>query len=333
MYYIKAERLGYKFDDIIRMPKTRFKGELRCKLYDLNRNLKYDSGWFPNLITDQGLIRMGNEASGGWAGELNVGSGSTAPAITDTSLAAWMFNNTASYDSNLTTPSAPDWEIWTTIVSRLDPGEATGTIREVGAQDIDTNPNVNITTRALLGTPIVKNSDQFLDIYYKFWRYPDTVDRTGTINIEGTNYDYIVRGADYGDTHQDVGNFASHYTTSKIGLRTGSSNVCSASDIATIDTAPATTGITNPWSDSPLSSFVSHNNSATNPYNDWTIGWALDYGIGNIRSFYIREDGHGNSAGRGFQIRIGQSVGDGPLVKNNTQELYLNFRCSWGRYP
>ena len=54
--------------------------------------------WFPNLITDAGLNRMG---SGQFLTTCMVGSGQTTPQFTDTSLVAQVASTTTTTDINL----------------------------------------------------------------------------------------------------------------------------------------------------------------------------------------------------------------------------------------
>ena len=245
MILIPKFDLGYPHPPHIEAGMTRIRGEFNMVLMDLNLRPVYESPWQPNLITDQGIREMGNAATGNWAAEIAVGSSATAPSVLDTSLGAWMAQGFAGYDSN-NTPTAPDYALQTTIVQRFNAGTATGTIREVGLSDSGHADNANLSTRALVSPEVVKNADQVLDVYYRVWRYPDIVDRTGTVNIEGVNYDYIVRGMSFGD-NQAPGNFGTHTTTNRIGMRTDTANLACTGEIGSL-TDGAPTGASNPWS-------------------------------------------------------------------------------------
>jgi hypothetical protein len=75
-------------ENLIVLPGVKRGGEFRLIVRDLMGRVTQDTGWFPNLLTDQGLINMA--AQNAWSSNMNVGSGTTPPAFTDTSLVSWM---------------------------------------------------------------------------------------------------------------------------------------------------------------------------------------------------------------------------------------------------
>src|SRR5574340_1768735 len=72
--------------------RGRVAGRLRVLVLDSAGNLKTDTGWFPNLITNTGLDTFGS-APANYPGSYyvgpnlcTVGTGNTTPAYTDTAL-------------------------------------------------------------------------------------------------------------------------------------------------------------------------------------------------------------------------------------------------------
>lgn len=306
----------------IAMPQQKMRGEVRCVLRDLMGNELLDTGWQPNLITNNGLVNMGE--TGQWGFRLIIGSSAAAPVITNTSVGSYLADKQITFEQN-NVPVAPNYEIWMIAKARFNAGEGTGTVREIAAHPSAGTINTDISTHALLAAPIVKANDQILDVYYRMYRYPDLVDRTGTIMIEGVSYEYIVRGA-YLAESQPPNSFGTANAWGQLGLGSSAGNVACSSDISTLDSGPAT-AVANPWQDGYTK------NSGGSGTGNYTLYWDIDSAIGNIRSFKIREAGNGNACQRGWQIRLGKTSDDTPLPKDNTRELYLTFDVTWGRYP
>lgn len=164
------------------------RGEFKCILYNADGSIAQETDWEDNLITNNGLIKFGNDYySGAWYSNVYVGTGTTPPAFTDISLEAQIGSQgNGSDEGNSGTAIPPDYERWGLRRWRLAAGNGTGTITEMGVG----NGASDLFSRIVLGTPIVKAADQILDIYYKFWMYPDRTDYTGQVVIKGVTYDW-----------------------------------------------------------------------------------------------------------------------------------------------
>src|SRR5690554_2149556 len=88
-----------------------------------------DSAEFPNLVTDAGLNRMG--ANSDYLNWCQVGTGSTAPTVSDTALAARVAGSATASESNGAQPSAPYYS-WRIRTFTFAAGTATGNLAEVG---------------------------------------------------------------------------------------------------------------------------------------------------------------------------------------------------------
>lgn len=156
---------------------------------------------FDNLILDQGLERAASASGSTHIGSVQIGTGSTAPAASQVGLASY----SAGTSNGGNTPTG------TTVVGGATPyveyvtsrqfaiGAATGTFSEIGMGWASSGNT--LFCRELIrdsgGSPttITVLSDEALDIEYRFRLYLDTTDRTGTVTLSGTPYDWTLRSA------------------------------------------------------------------------------------------------------------------------------------------
>lgn len=151
--------------------------------------------WFDNLITDQGLDRIGdNHIAFQYC---QVGTGNNTPAFTDTQLETWLAGtSTVESATGSTQPSSPYYASYI-ITYRFAAGVATGNISEVGIGWASSG--TTLFSRALIldggGTPttITVLADEILDVTYEYRVYPPEVDTTGIIVISGANHDFTAR--------------------------------------------------------------------------------------------------------------------------------------------
>lgn len=274
-----------------------------------------ESGEFPNLITDIGLDRMG---VGSYLTYCQVGAGSTAPTVTDTSLASFLAaSNTKQSTSSGSTSSAP-YYTWALNMWRFSAGTATGNISEVG---VGWASGGSLFSRALVldsgGSPttITVLADEVLDVTYELRYYPPTVDDTGDVtftgNLAGT-YDWIFRAANVtSNSVSDGWNITSGGTD--MGYQPPSSVRALNTDIQAITS--------NPVGGSGLSSTVGSYTNGTY-YRDITATATTATGnlAGGIRTVVFKI-----GVGR-FQVQF-----DPAIPKTASDTLSITFRHSWGR--
>lgn len=176
--------------------------------YDNNNEpileLKERIGPFKNLITDQGLDRMGNNASP--FAYCQVGSGSTAPAFSNTALVSYVAGQLGSTDGVGAVVTASPYTnsyAYKRCKYQFGVGAAAGNLSEVGTAWAASGATLFSRQLILDGssTPITITvlSDEVLTVYYEFRVYPPVVDVTGTMLITGTvpaNHNYIVRACE-----------------------------------------------------------------------------------------------------------------------------------------
>lgn len=148
---------------------------------------------FDNLILDSGLERLG---TGTPVTHVQLGTGSTTPAVGQTALTAFAFsssNQTASVESYVAGPPVYHQCVKT---YRFAAGAATGTFAEIG---VGWASSGSLFSRALIldggGSPttITVLSDEALDVDYRFRIYPSTSDVAGTLTLSGVGYNYTIR--------------------------------------------------------------------------------------------------------------------------------------------
>lgn len=158
------------------------------------------AGPFNNLITDQGLERMG--ANGNYLQYCQVGSGNTPPVDADTTLETYVAGVAANTSASVSSAGAqptPPYYGWVRIFYQFSPGVATGNLSEIGIGWAASGST--LYSRALIldsgGTPttITVLADEYLQVTYEWRIYPPLSDVTGTINISGVPYNYTVRAS------------------------------------------------------------------------------------------------------------------------------------------
>ena len=267
--------------------------------------------WFPNLILNGGLDRMGANAD--YLNWCQVGSGSTAPVATQTALVNRIAGtNTIQGNVRGTQATAPYFG-WNRLTYRFARGAAAGNLSEVG---VGWATSGSLFSRALIldggGNPttITVLSDEVLDVTYELRRYPGTVDLTGTVVLDGVTHNWVSRAAGVTTEWPWAGSstMAHDWAQSFNG------------DIGAV-TASLPSGISGNITVTPLAySSGSYTRAATVSagLNDSNLS-------GGIRSIAIR--GAPGGSGR-YQIQF-----DPAIPKDNTKVLTLTIQHTWARRP
>lgn len=149
----------------------------------------------PNLITNMGMDSLAGAPN---FTHMHLGTGTTAPAFTDTALAVFGVNvvNGVSGQAYGVAATAPYYG-WTRVTWTSSVGGATGNWTEIGVSNQNTNGGLR--SHALIvdggGNPTtfpVLADEQFQGVY-EFRVYLPTSDAPATIDLSGTPYDTITR--------------------------------------------------------------------------------------------------------------------------------------------
>lgn len=274
--------------------------------------------WFKNLITDQGMNRLG---SGGGVSHVLVGSGSTPPANSDTQLASHVAvtgNVTANTSGYV---AGPPYYVWTRYTWRFAQGAAAGNLSEVGV-NWNGATSGSMFSRALIrdgnGNPttITVLASEFLDVTYELRVYPPQTDVTFQATISGQTYNCTLRPSQL--SNQSTGWVPSFFAGG-------------GTDYQQLGYTAVYSGSLGPVTDSPSGSVANTGSSyTTGAYSnnsfqrDGSLAMGLNDGnlAGGIKVFV-------------FQNRIGTfQVEFTPAIpKTNAQLLTLNMRVSWARRP
>ena len=309
-------------DEPIILP-YRVRGLYRCRVYGPDRDLRKDTGWFPNLITNQGLDYIGTTFL--YLSYCAVGTGNGAPAFTDTVLNAQIasqFNAGGSSPNNGNGGSNPNFYGYLNMFYNFGQGAAAGNLQEIGI-GIDTT--THLFSRALIlnnvGAPTTLTvlANEYLSVSYQLQLYNATTDVSGSVNVSGTVCPYTLRAANCGSSSWTMGGFNAY--PERAGLRR-----CTV------------------YNDTVLQPITSGPIGASQGFND--NGWALggytpgNYYIDSTANFSFSQcnGGANNSAlctfgqnDQGFgscQIIFGATI-----PKTASQIMTLTFRQTWGRYP
>lgn len=194
---------------------AKYQGFFRIQVNGPDGTIKTDTGWFPNLITNQGLDWIGggapvfNVANGAQiCTHCGVGTGNTAPAFTDTQLTSFLAMYPASAGSNIEGFSSSQYvsgspAYWSGIFTyTFAQGAVVGNIAEVGTGNTASgNTQPQLFSHALIldgsGNPttISVTSADALTVTYELRVYLNLTDNTYSINISGTNYSGTYRMA------------------------------------------------------------------------------------------------------------------------------------------
>lgn len=173
--------------------ETKVSGEYRIEIINKFGDVINDSGFFKNLITNNGLNLRATTAN--TALYCQVGTGSATPSFTDTTLSSYL----ASQSGSSTLSNSPSSPFYTqrSVTYTFPVGAVVGNITEIGVSP--TSGSGNLFSRALIldgsGNPTsmtILSSEQ-LRVTYVFRIYAPLNDVTGTIDISGKSYSYTIR--------------------------------------------------------------------------------------------------------------------------------------------
>lgn len=275
--------------------------------------------WFPNLILDQGLNRLGLAPSVSAASHCQVGTGSTAPTVTDTQLQSFLAgtNNVQSTSESYVAGPPPYQRAVRTY--RFATGAAAGNLSEVG---IGWGASGTVLfSRALIkdgsGNPttITVLSTEALDISYEIRNYPPTTDVTGSVTISGTSYSYTIRAA---------------YITQALnwGAVWALDRGFAVSGVSSSAAYDGSIGSTSSGPSGGSSGATSYTNSSYSN-NSYKRGGTITFGLnsanfaGGVKSVLT-----GGEYSSNFQIEFSPTIN-----KTSTKVLTLNFEISWSRRP
>lgn len=282
---------------------------------------------FPNLITDGGLNRMGS--SDDWLSWCQVGSGTSAPNVSDTALASRVAATSTKVASINGAQSSAPYFTWRRNTYRFATGDAAGNLAEVGVGWSSTG---SLFSRARIldsgGSPttITVQPDETLDVIYEFRYYPKTTDDTGTVTLTGNiggTYDWIMRAANVSNANSPAGwGIGGNGISQGYIVNNTDGYAFFDGDIGSITSSPSGA---KSFASEPIVSAYS-NNSLERSYTVTAALGQANFGSG-IRSLLLRM-GIGS-----FQFRFGRQGDDATIAKTSNDVLSIVIKHSWARRP
>lgn len=271
--------------------------------------------WFPNLITDIGLNRIGQ---GNPHDRCMVGSGSTPPSVLDTNLQAQVAVTTSTQSTTRGASSSLPYYGWARTTYRFAMGVAAGNLSEVGVGWANSN---GVFSRALIldggGNPttITILSNEFLDVTYELRCYSPTDDSIFNINLAGNLYVCTVRAS------RATSNRWAPDFNSAISFSGANQTIVYSGSIGSVSSSPSgssasVTGTTIAYSANSLT---------RRGYGVFDLNQAN--WVGGIQSAEFMSSTYSGSYGIGsYQIGFSPAI-----PKDNTRTFRFDFGISWAR--
>lgn len=276
---------------------------------------KRSTGWFDNLILDQGLNVMGTN------GPMNfcrVGTSGAAVNVLQTALGAQIASTGTTQSSLYAWDTVGNEYGYHRKVFRFGAGVATGTLREVG---VGKAASSELFSRALIAdgggtpTPFVVGAAEILDVIYEIRYYPKITDTVTVINVNGIDYTFTIRPENADFTFARESDVSFLWSTS--GMGGGGSTGCYAatSDITFNDYLSALSGLSVVSNGAVISAYVS---GSYERIRSWNFG--PNNGSSALYAFRFP-----TPCGE-WKMRVTP-----PLPKSATNSLTIAIKMSWGR--
>lgn len=277
--------------------------------------------WFDNIILDSGLNRWGTGAIIAGAA---IGTGTSAPAASDTALQTQIHYTTGTGTGHLSVSAAGSspYNNTITVVYRTVLGQLNGNYTEVGVGWA----SGSMFSRALVldggGSPtsISVSSTEQLDIVYQLSIYPPLTDTSNVVTISGVDYTVTGRASGVNQT-SGAGSWApANCVSSPVGATSiltwsnawsGAIGAITSTPSGTSDNS-GTSALIGSYSNNSLTRTVRH----TYALNDGNISGNP---IRCVRTLWSMCS---------FQYEYSPTI-----PKNNTKTLTLDFSVTWARRP
>lgn len=174
-------------------------GRYRMVIKKANGEIREDTGWFENLITNLGLNKIADGPFPNVCSRCCVGSGAATPLPTDVKLQSHVATKlgqlSLTHGNVITEPIYG----WSRSVFQFAEGAAAGTLAEVGVGWGGNTTGIDLFSRARiknsLGEEILLTvlSDEILEVTYELRLYPPTDDVVSTMDLNGTTHTITAR--------------------------------------------------------------------------------------------------------------------------------------------
>ncbi len=270
--------------------------------------------WFPNLILDAGLNRIG---SGGFMSYCMVGGSSSAALVGQTALVTPVANTNDELTYSVGTELGPGY-CYIRRTYRFAAGVAAGNLSEVGVGWTGSA----CFSRALIvdggGTPttITVLSDEILDVTYEFRRYWPAGDGTATLTVNAVDYDVVWRASSVGSWEVGMSSFVANgsndISTFLFGVRSYTGGIPANLGAITVDPGMTAGG-------------------------DGSLGYGAAYVNNSYERNYVGSFSPAQMTSTITAVRVNAVCGnfkcslDPAIPKDNTNTFSLSFKYTWAR--
>lgn len=315
-------------------------GQFRCVVKDKDGNIKTDTGYFDNLITNGGLDRLMTSANCVWYA--HVGTGSSTPDVTQTQLTTFLASRV--YDSNGTRSNlgSPTYEVTKSVQFSFALGAITGNITEIGTSWGSTGTSGLFSRTLILDgsqnpTSLTITSNDQLIIYYTLKILPPVADSVQIVNIGGVDTTVTIRPQRINGGFLSIasaifygsGDYADYRLFNYSHITTGSYYAYVAGSGQTLPAITNTTNYGTSFGSYPANSYASSVATYTPGtfFRDYTI--TLESNAGNVSGGISLFQSAGISVG--IPALIFAAHFNPPIAKDATKRLTLTFRQSVAR--
>ena len=294
--------------------------------------------WFENAILNSGLDRL---AQGAALTHAHCGTSNTVVSHTDTGLISPLWNTSGTGSGDLATGVsgvAPYYRFVRRVMLFAINTGSSQTIAEVG-MGWSTSGSGSMFSRALVSPTVSVLNGERLQLTYELRIYAQSSDVTGSIELNGNMYDYILRGSDVDNpsfflSNINSGSYSIHLSAQFHGTYTGIGawNYCTFSTGNTAMSAATSnpTGTFVAATSATVSAYVSGSyRRVITLYASPAIANDTTNGI-KVVTFLISPGTStpGISTQCGFFLQSNPSKG---IMKTSFDELTLVFDLGWGR--
>jgi hypothetical protein len=307
---------------------NRMRGRYRLRVWRSDGTLARETPWFDNVITNGGLDLFGARSAA--VAFCLVGTGSTAPAVTDTGLTTFLASTSTVTTGSTAASGTSPYMAYSQFTYRFAAGVATGNISEVGVGNSATN--TNIFSHALIldgtGTPttITVLSTEALDVTYQIQNFPPLVDVNSSVTLSSTTYTTLIRASQAGAAQSwalSAGGGGAALDGAGLGYGSGFSlmSTYSTQTLGAITGTPAGSA-----SLVPVPSVQAY--TTGNYYRDTNLNFALGDGnsAGGVGSMILAC----GASGRSGQFQVSFT----PVIpKDGSHIMTMIVRHTFARYP
>lgn len=295
-------------------------GEIRAILYDLNMNVRQDTGWGPNLIVNNG---MNSIPLGRFMQSMSIGAGTAIPTVNDTQMQiplATVGSFIGAGDGVNTAAVGPDYQYAQTRSRRFGAGVGTGIVTEGGA-GYNTN-GLDIFNRALLPSSVDKGPENVMDLIFRLTIWPDLTDHISTAIFKGITYDTLTRASNVGAYTGATAWGGFEVSDSGTNWQAFDGAIGAVTGMPAGDNGPGGGTFTNP-------AYVPGSFEQEIHYfvglNQWvTASETIRCLIGNLTLMQLQTQ---------FTEATGQPNPGDPVPKNNTEIADFSWLYKWARRP